>query len=391
MMFDKAKQIHAEMIAWRRDFHMHPELGFQENRTAAKVAEILDSMGCKVKTGVGKTGVIGELGAGKPIIGIRADMDALPIQEANDVPYKSTVDGLMHACGHDAHTAMLLGTAKLLSGEELSGTVRFFFQPSEEVEDEEGISGAPRMIEDGAMEDVDAVIALHVASDIDTGDIELGEGNSAAGVDTFYGTVIGQGGHGSTPHKVVDPIFITGHVILALHAIISRRLHPFEPAVISIGSIHGGTIDNVIPERVELSGTIRFLSEDVQKRLHREIERSFEVAKTMGGDYELKIVEGYPPMENETSIVTLLDEVAADIIGEEHIKKPVPEMGAEDFGFFLQEAPGAMFFLGCKMEDFERRHHDPQFDVHEDCLPIGAAIFAETALRFLNGEKDQTT
>jgi amidohydrolase len=362
---------------------MHPELGFTETRTAAKVAEVLQSLGCRVRTGVGKTGVIGELGQGKPIIGIRADMDALPIQEENDEPYRSTVDGVMHACGHDAHTAILLGAATLLSQEEFPGTVRFFFQPSEEVEDEEGVSGAPRMIEDGAMQDVDAVIALHVGASIDTGDIELGAGNSAAGVDTFYGTIIGRGGHGSTPHKVIDPIFITGYVILALNSIISRRLHPFDQAVISIGSIHGGTIDNVIPERVEMSGTIRFLSKKVQKKLHEEIERAFEVAKAMGADYELRIVEGYPPMQNEPGIVKLLEETAADLIGKEHIQEPEPEMGAEDFGFFMEDAPGAMFFLGCKMGDFERRHHDPQFDVNEECFPIGAAMFAEAAMRYL--------
>ncbi len=383
MMLEKAKAIQPKMVAWRRDFHMHPELGFTEKRTAAKVAEALQSFGCRVQTGVGKTGVVGELGEGKPIIGIRADMDALPIQEENDVPYKSTAAGVMHACGHDAHTAILLGAAELLSQEDFPGTVRFFFQPSEEVEDEEGISGAPRMIEDGAMEDVDAVIALHVGAAVDTGNIELGVGNAAAGVDTFYGTVIGQGGHGSTPHKVVDPIFISGHVILALNSIISRRLHPFDQAVISIGSIHGGTIDNVIPERVEFSGTIRFLSKKVQKKLHEEIERAFEVAKTMGGDYELKIVEGYPPMQNDPAIVKLLEETAAELIGEEHIKEPEPEMGAEDFGFFMEDAPGAMFFLGCKMPDFERRHHDPQFDVNEECFPIGAAVFTQAAIRYL--------
>jgi amidohydrolase len=383
MMLEKAKTIQPKMVAWRRDFHMHPELGFNEHRTAGKVAEVLNALGCRVRTGVGKTGVIGELGEGKPIIGIRADMDALPIQEENDVPYKSTAAGVMHACGHDAHTSILLGVATLLAQEQFPGTVRLFFQPSEEVEDEEGISGAPRMIEDGAMQDVDAVISLHVGAAIDTGEIELGPGDSAAGVDTFYGTVIGRGGHGSTPHKVVDPIFITGYVILALNSIISRRLHPFDQAVISIGSIHGGTIDNVIPERVEMSGTIRFLSKKVQKKLHEEIRRAFEVASAMGGEYELKIVEGYPPMENDPEMVTLLEETAAELIGKEHIKDPEPEMGAEDFGFFMEDAPGAMFFLGCKMPDFERRHHDPKFDVNEDCLPIGAAILAKSAIRYL--------
>ncbi len=387
-MLKKAKNIHSKMIAWRNDFHMHPELGFQEKRTAAKVAETLESIGCNVKTGVGKTGVVGELGQGKPIIGIRADMDALPIQEANDVPYKSTIDGVMHACGHDSHVAILLGVAELLSKEEFKGTVRFLFQPSEESEDEEGISGAPRMVEDGAMDDVDAVIALHVGSDVETGDIELAEGDVAAGVDTIYSSILGQGGHGSTPHKVIDPIFISGYVILALNSIVSRRLHPYDPAVISLGSIKGGTVDNVIPEKVEITGTIRFMDKKVQKKLHEEIRRAFEIAKTMGGDFELKIAEGFPPMRNEGSIVKLLDEVAEDIIGRDHIKFPEPSMGSEDFGYFMEKAPGAMLTLGCKMDDFERRHHDPKFDVNENSFPIGAAILAEAAIRLLKQKAD---
>jgi len=299
------------------------------------------------------------------------------------VPYKSTVDGVMHACGHDAHTAILLGTATLLSNEQLPGTVRFFFQPAEEIEDEEGLSGAPRMIADGAMEGVDAVIALHVYSGLETGDIEIFDGNSAAGVDTFYGKVLGKGGHGSTPHKVVDPIFLSGYVIQALHSIIARRLKPFDPAVISIGSIHGGTIDNVIPEEVELTGTIRYLDKEVQKKLHKEIKRAFKIAKVLGGDYELKIVEGYPPMNNDPEISKLIAEVGADLLGKEHVKDPEPGMGAEDFGFFMENVPGAMFYLGCMMDDFERRHHDPQFDVNEESLPIGAAVMAEIALRYL--------
>ncbi len=383
-MLEKARSLHTQMITWRRDFHMHPELGFHEERTAAKVAEILKACGCRVRSGVGKTGVVAELGEGKPIIAIRADMDALPVPEANDVPYKSLNEGLMHACGHDAHTAMLLGTAALLSKEKLPGTVRFLFQPSEEMEDEEGISGAPRMVADGAMQDVDCVIALHVYSGTETGMIELSHGNSAAGVDTFYGKVIGQGGHGSTPHKVIDPIFISGHVILALHSIVGRRLWPFDPAVISIGSIQGGHIDNVIPESVEMSGTIRYLEEDVQQQLHSEIERAFELAKTLGGDYELKIQIGYPPMKNNPKVADLIAAVVEDILGPERLQVPRPEMGAEDFGFFMQKAPGAMFYLGCRIEGDERRHHDPRFDVDEECLPVGVAVFAETVMRFLS-------
>jgi amidohydrolase len=212
-MLKKAKAIQAEMVTWRRDFHMHPELGFEEERTSAKVAEIAKTFGYKVRTGVGKTGVVAEIGSGKPVIAIRADMDALPIQETNQVPYKSKNQGVMHACGHDVHVSIALGTAKLLSQEDFTGTVRFLFQPAEETDDEEGLSGAPRMVEDGAIKDVDCILALHVDAATNTGEIEIPTEYASAGVDTFYAKIIGKGGHGSTPHKVVDPIFISGHVI----------------------------------------------------------------------------------------------------------------------------------------------------------------------------------
>lgn len=382
-MLNKATGLLPQMIDWRRDFHMYPELGFQEVRTAAKIAETLGSWGYQVRTGVGKTGVVAELGAGKPIVAIRADMDALPILEANKVPYKSKNEGVMHACGHDAHMAIALGTAKLLSEEEFPGTIRFLFQPAEELEDEEGLSGAPRMIADGAIEDVEYALALHVAASIQSGEIELDE-YAAAGVDTFYAKIIGKGGHGSTPQKVIDPIFISGHVILAIHNIISRRLPPFDPAVISIGSIQGGQVDNVIPDEVKLTGTIRYLSAKVQEQIHTEIQRAMEIAKTLGGDYELKIVDGYPPMNNHPQVVSQLKTVIGELIGLDKIVEPEPEMGAEDFGFFIRDIPGAMFFLGCEIENDPRRHHDSKFDINEDCMPFGAAILASAALQFLN-------
>jgi amidohydrolase len=382
-MLNKTQEISSQIIAWRRDFHMHPELGFQEVRTAAKVAKFLESWGYQVRTGVGKTGVVAELGKGKPIVAIRADMDALPIQETNEVPYKSKNEGVMHACGHDAHMAIALGAAKVLAQEEFSGTLRFLFQPAEELEDEEGLSGAPRMIEDGAIDEVDYALALHVAASIKSGEIELDE-YAAAGVDTFYAKIIGKGGHGSTPHKVIDPIFISGHVILAIHNIVSRRLPPFEPAVISIGSIQGGQVDNVIPEEVKLMGTIRFLNPKVQKQIHSEIQRAMEIAKTLGGDYELRIVEGYPPMYNHPDVIAQLKTVIGELIGMDKIVEPEPEMGAEDFGFFIQDIPGAMFFLGCRIEGDTRRHHNSKFDINEDCMPVGAAILTSSALKFLN-------
>ncbi len=380
-MLTKAKALQKQMSAWRRDIHSYPELSFQEHRTAETIATILQEMGYRVQPGVGKTGVVAELGAGHPVVAIRADMDALPIKEANKVPYKSKNKGVMHACGHDVHVAIALGTAQMLTEEKLSGTIRFLFQPAEEAEDDEGYSGAQRMIQDGAMQDVDYVLALHTNASLSTGKIEIATEFASAGADTFYMKIIGKGGHGSTPHKVVDPIFISGHIILALHGIVSRRLRPFDSAVISIGSIHGGQIDNVIPESVDLSGTIRFLNPKVQEHIHAEIRNIMEITKALGGDYELILQKGYPPMHNDEEVVALFNTVCGDIVGSQNVQVPDVEMGAEDFGYFLQEAKGAMFMLGCEIEGDSRRHHDPRFDVDENCMPIGAAIFTEAVMR----------
>lgn len=382
-MLDKAQTVMEQMVNWRREFHMHPELGFQETRTAARVAEVVESLGYRVRTGVGRTGVVAERGEGRPIVAIRADMDALPIQDAKDVPYASQVPNVMHACGHDAHTAIALGVATLMAEESFPGTVRFLFQPAEEVADDEGFSGAPRMVEDGAMEGVDVVLALHVDATVPVGDVVMGAGTASAGVDTFYATIIGKGGHGSAPHKVVDPIYIGGHVILALHGIVSRRLNPAHPAVISVGSVHGGQADNVIPERVQMSGTIRFMEPEVQKQIHAEIEQALGVARAMGGDYALKIEIGCPPTINDAGVDELLREVATDLLGAEHVQDPELRMGSEDFGSFSSLAPGAMFGLGCRIEGDERQGHNPRFDIDEGCLPFGTAILAEAALRFL--------
>jgi amidohydrolase len=384
-MLARARDIKGQLTAWRRDFHMHPELGFQEERTAASVAAALEDLGYRVRTGVGRTGVVAERGQGLPIVAIRADMDALPIQEANDVPYASRTPGVMHACGHDCHTAIALGVAMLLSQEPFPGTVRFLFQPSEEMEDHEGKSGAQRMVEDHALENVHTVLALHVDGSLPVGEITAGAGSVTAGVDTFHATIIGEGGHGAYPHRVIDPIHIAGHVILALHGIVSRRIHPHDPAVISIGSIHGGEADNVIPQRVRMSGTIRYTQAEVQDKIHAEIDQALQIAQAMGGDYTLEIDLGCPPMFNAPEAVELISQVASDILGPEHVKIRRQEMGAEDFGFFTALTSGAMFGLGCRIEGDERALHNPRFDVDEDCLPVGAAILAEAALRRLRG------
>ena len=384
-LHQRAHEISDQLVAWRREFHVRPELGFQETRTAARVAKVVDSLGYRVRTGVGRTGVVAELGQGHPVVAIRADMDALPINEANDVPYGSQVPGVMHACGHDAHTAIALGLATLLAQETFEGTVRFLFQPAEEVGDEEGISGAPRMVEDGAMDGVDTVLALHVDGSVPVGDITVDAGPASAGVDTFYATIVGRGGHGAMPHKVVDPIYIAAQVILALHAIVSRRLHPTDPAVVSIGAIHGGEAANVIPRKVEMSGTIRFMKVEVREQIHAEIERALEVARALGGDYALQFEPGGLPMINDSGVVDLIREVGADLLGAEHVQTPKADMGAEDFGAFSELAPGAMFMLGCRIEGDERRAHNPRFDIDERCLPLGVAILAEATLRRLRG------
>jgi len=382
-MIQKAKGIETQLVEWRREFHRHPETGFEEHRTAARVAEILEGLGYRVRTGVGRTGVVGDLGEGKPMVAVRADMDALPILEANESPYASQRPGFMHACGHDAHTAMALGVAALLANEKLDGSVRFLFQPSEEMNDSEGFSGAPRMIQDGAMEGVDTVLALHVDPATPVGSIRVDSGPASGGVDSWFATIHGEGGHGASPHRVVDPIHIAGHVILALNAIVSRKLDPFAPAVVSIGSIHAGQAENVIPERVEMNGTIRFMEPGIQKQIHQGLERAFEIARTLGGDYSLKIVTGTPPMINNPGVVEQIRSTARDLLGSEGVLPPLNGLGAEDFGCFSELAPGAMFSLGCRIEQEPRLIHNPRFDIDESCLAVGAAVLAESVRRLL--------
>jgi amidohydrolase len=382
-MLDRAKEMQSQLTDWRREIHMNPELGFRETHTAALVAEALESLGYRVQTGVGRTGVVAELGQGGPTIAIRADMDALPVQEANDVDYASQIPGVMHACGHDAHTACALGAATLLAQETFPGTVRFLFQPSEEMADEEGFSGAPRMVQDGAMEGVDAVIALHVHGSTPVGQITVDPGPASAGVGGFWATITGQGAHGAYPHKGLDPIHIAAHVVLALHGIVSRRLNPYDPAVVTVGAIHGGKAGNVIPEEVEIKGTVRYENPEVREQLYGQIEQALEIARTMGGDYELGFRNGPPPVINDAGIADLVQEVGADLLGAEQVKPREKGMGAEDFAVFAAMAPGAMFRLGCLIEGDERKAHGAYFDIDERCLPVGAAMLAEVALRLL--------
>jgi amidohydrolase len=387
-MLRQAQEIQPQLITWRRAIHRQPELGFDVQRTAELVATVLAGLGLEVRTDVGKTGVVGYLGAGGgPVIAIRADMDALPIQEESKVEHASQTPGRTHACGHDAHTAMLLGAATLLSRQPLPGQVRFLFQPSEETVDAEGVSGAPRMIADGALEGVDAVIALHVDATLDTGQICVGDGPVGAAADTFQVHILGQGAHGAYPHQAIDPIWLASHVLNALYAIPSRRIAPLQPAVVSVGVIRGGSADNIIPDSIYLEGTLRSFTGEVREQLVREVENAMAVTRALGGDYLLKIVRGYPATHNDPTVASWLCQVGSDLLGKDRVSANQKTMGAEDFSFMTQVAKGAMFRLGVKPPGGEPRYlHTSTFDLDEAALPIGVAILAETARRFVHGE-----
>jgi len=383
-MLKQAHAISEEIIEWRRDFHMHPELGFEVQRTAGIVAAELEKLGYRVKTGVGKTGVVADIGEGGKMVAIRADMDALPLQELNETEFRSQIDGKMHACGHDSHTAMALGAAQLLTKEKFEGRVRFLFQPSEEAADEEGKSGAMRMVEDGAMDGVDFVIAQHIDPTNPVGTVTISSGPCSGGVDSWFAVIEGKGGHGAYPHETIDPFFLLAHVIFALNSIVSRRLDPFAPAVVSIGSINGGFTENVIPQSVKLTGTLRYTDVAVQKQIHAEIKRAFEVTKALGGNYELKFEIGSLPMINEEKVSAEIEKIGVAMLGREKVTELEKSLGAEDFGSFMEHAPGAMFMLGVQKKGHEGYSlHHPKFDLDESALPIGTAMLVETALKLL--------
>jgi amidohydrolase len=387
-MLERAKAIHDKLIALRRTIHMNPELSFQEFKTASLVASTLSDLGIEYQPGVGKTGVVARLGNGNgPCIGIRADMDALPILQGNDVPYKSLEPGKMHACGHDAHTAMLMGAAMLLKDESFDGEIRLLFQPSEENTDEEGVSGAPRMIEDGATLGLDAVISLHVNSTIDAGKVSIAEGYVLGNADTIYAKIKGKGGHGALPHHARDPIFMVAPILTAIHAIVSRWVDPTQPAVITVGRLAGGRVSNVIPNDVELDITLRSVDDEVRKQLIVEVEQALSIARALGGDYEMAVEYGYPALYNDPEVTDWVRSTAIDLIGAQNVELGRLVMAAEDFAFMSRASQGMMMMLGTKVPDGPPKYvHHPEFDIDENALPIGAAIMAETALRFVKGQ-----
>ncbi len=387
-LLERARAFETELIALRRDIHRHPELSFQEERTAAEVAGRVKALGYTVKEKVGRTGVVAELdnGAG-PRVALRADMDALPIQELNDVDYRSTRPGVMHACGHDAHVSMLVGAAQLLMDAHKrsrlpAGRIRLLFQPSEEASDSENKSGATRMIEDGALDGVDAVFGLHVGAHLPAGRYFLRAGPMMAGTDLFAATILGKSAHVARPHEGVDALVLAAHVIIACQNAVARRISPFDQGVLGIGTVQGGTAENIIADRVELRGTIRYFDANVRATLRQELQNALRVAEALGGKTELRLNDGYPPVVNDAAMTELVHRAIAQLVGPDDIEEFAPMMGAEDFAWMQQKAPGAFFWLGAALED-AREHHHPRFDIDERVLVKGASALAGIAIHAL--------
>ncbi|BAL99492.1 peptidase M20 family protein [Caldilinea aerophila DSM 14535 = NBRC 104270] len=389
-MLQRARSIHESIRTWRRTIHRYPELSFTEQRTAALVNSVLIDLGLQTETEVAKTGVVAHIRGGNgPTVALRADMDALPIQEVNGTEFDSTRPGIMHACGHDAHTAMLLGAATLLKQladeGKLPGVVRLLFQPSEEAQDDEGKSGGMRMVEEGALEGVDAVFGLHVDPFHDVGSVATRPGPMMAAADMFEIVVIGSGGHAARPQSTIDPIALSAHVINAVHQIVSRRLDPTQPGVITIGTIQGGTANNIIPDRVTMTGTIRSFTPEVRTLLQDELMRAAGVVESLGGRAEVTIFPGYPPTVNDPAATEHMMGAMRELLGENHVTESELIMGAEDFSYMAQAAPGCFLRLGVHNPSWREYYpvHRADFRMDEDALPIGAAALALTALRWM--------
>ena len=376
-----------KLIELRRDFHRHPELSFQEHRTADIAANYLEKVGWEVTRGVADTGVLGLLKGASPgpTVLLRVDIDALPIQEPRDRDYTSQVDGVMHACGHDGHTAVGMVVAELLSSrqESIKGNVRLVFQPAEEI-----MSGALPMIEAGVMKDppVDNVLSFHLWSGLPVGKVTSQAGPIFSSADEIKISVEGKGGHGGMPHLAVDPILISCHVVTALQSVLSREVQPSQAAVLGFGTIHGGTAFNVVSDEVQLTGTVRTLDDSVRAHiLKRAEEISVNVARGLRGEARFEHVQGAPAVINDPRVARLVADVAAPIVGEENVVTISPPQVGDDATYFLREAPGCYFLVGCGNEarGITASHHSQHFDIDEDSLPIAAQVLTESALRYV--------
>ncbi len=381
-------KITPDIFRIRRFLHQHPELAFEEVETSRFVAAELRKLGIAVKTGVAKTGVLGTLkgSARGGVVALRADMDALPVMEETGLTFKSRNAGRMHACGHDAHMAMLLGAAMILAGlrNEIRGTVKFLFQPSEE----KNPGGAPGMIRDGALSnpDADVVFGQHVTNDLPAGKFGFRSGPLMASADELYLTVVGKGGHGAKPHETVDPVTIAARIVDSLQSVISRMRDPLDPSVLTIGSIHGGTAPNIIPDKVELAATLRTMNEKWRKKAHKLIIRTaVETAKAFGGECRVEISHGYPVLVNSETETAEARNALRRLYGKGAAVEIPPVMGAEDFAYYLQKVPGTFWWIGTgnRRTGATSSIHSSTFKIDESVLKYGAAFLAFLTIEYL--------
>jgi len=381
-----AKNIESELIEMRRDIHQNPELGFDLFRTSQKVKDFLSKEGIEFYE-VAQTGICAIIrGNGKKTIALRADMDALPLQDKKVCDYSSKINGKMHACGHDAHTTILLGAARILNSirNELRGNVKLFFEPAEET-----TGGSPLMIKEGVLDNpnVDAVIGLHVEEWLEAGSVGLKRGVAYAASNPFTIKIIGKGGHGASPHMTIDPIVIASNVIVALQSIVSREIPPTDPAVITIGSIHGGTAQNIIPEDVTISGIIRTMKSEHREYIKTRLVQVVEgIVKAMRGRCEISIEESYPCLYNNDGLADMFEGKATELIEEVNvIKLDQPTMGVESFAYFSMERPALFYFLGSgnKEKGIVNPAHGSLFDIDESCISLGVAMQCKLAYEFL--------
>ncbi len=388
-MIKRPQIIDNYVIGWRRDFHKNPELSFREFKTSQKVAAELKKLGMAVKTKVGGTGVVGLLQGGHQgrTVALRADMDALPVSEENRTSYISKNPGIMHACGHDGHMAMLLGAAKILTSQrnQIQGQIKFLFQPGEETPP----GGALGMIRDGAMEapQVDAVFALHLDSSLPTGKAGLCQGPMMAASDNFEITIAGKGGHAARPHDCLDPVTTAAQIIMGLQTIVSRKVDPVHPAVVTVGQVQAGSKHNIIPQQAFLAGTVRTIDPYSTKMMPIWIEQLAEgIARANGLKASLRYERGYPVLFNDPDMVDFCEKVIISLYGKRAaVSITEPMMGGEDMAYFLQRAPGAFLRLGSRKDKATAYPwHHPKFAIDEKALPLGAEMLAGIALNYLS-------
>jgi amidohydrolase len=387
-LLEQADAMKEQIIKWRRHLHQNPELSFQEVETAKFVTELLHSFGNLDISHPTPTSVMARLQGANPgkVLAIRADIDALPIQEENTFTFKSDVPGVMHACGHDGHTAMLLAAAKILSQQQASiqGEVRFLFQHAEEL----APGGAQQLVDAGALEDVNWIIGTHLLSWIEIGGFGLAYGPMMASMDNFFIKIKGRMSHAAHPHQSIDPIAVGAQVVSNLQHIVSRYTNPLQSLVVTVAQFHGGNANNVIPSVVEISGTIRSLDPKLREEAPNQIERILKgITEAHGAGYEFRVETGYRPLINDHKVTSVMEEIISDLYGKETIILQAPSMGSEDFSAYSQKAPSTFIYIGAanKEEGIVYPHHHPLFTFDEDALTTGVKLMIAAAFRFVNG------